>query len=32
MADFSGILSENDYESLKAHTNQARKEWNNTQL
>ena len=32
MVDFSGILSENDYESLKAHTNQARKEWNNTQL
>ena len=28
MADFSGILSENDYKSLKVHTNQARKEWN----
>jgi hypothetical protein len=28
MADFSGILSENDYQSLKAHTEQARKEWN----
>jgi hypothetical protein len=28
MADFSGILSENDYQSLKEHTEQARKEWN----
>ncbi len=28
MADFSGILSENDYQSLKSHTEQARKEWN----
>lgn len=30
MADFSGILSENDYQSLKAHTEQARTEWNTT--
>jgi glutathione peroxidase-family protein len=28
MASFSGILSENDYQSLKAHTEKARKEWN----
>ena len=28
MVDFCGILSENDYQSLKAHTEQARKEWN----
>lgn len=28
MADFSGILSETDYQSLKAHTEQARNEWN----
>lgn len=28
MADFSGILSDNDYQALKAHTEQARKEWN----
>ncbi len=28
MANFSGILSENDYQSLKTHTEQARKEWN----
>ncbi len=28
MADFSGILSEEDYLSLKSHTEQARKEWN----
>ena len=28
MADFSGILSENEYQALKAHTEQARKEWN----
>ena len=28
MADFSGILSENDYQALKSHTEQARKEWN----
>ena len=28
MADFSGVLSENDYQSLKEHTEQARKEWN----
>ena len=28
MADFSGIFSESDYQSLKTHTEQARKEWN----
>ena len=28
MADFSGNLSDNDYLSLKTHTEQARKEWN----
>jgi hypothetical protein len=28
MADFNGILSETDYLSLKAHTEQSRKEWN----
>jgi hypothetical protein len=28
MANFTGILSENDYQSLKSHTEQARKEWN----
>jgi len=28
MADFCGVLSENDYQSLKEHTEQARKEWN----
>jgi hypothetical protein len=28
MADFCGVLSENDYQSLKQHTEQARKEWN----
>ncbi len=28
MTDFSGILSENDYQALKSHTEQARKEWN----
>jgi hypothetical protein len=28
MANFNGILSENDYQSLKLHTDQARKEWN----
>jgi hypothetical protein len=28
MANFSGILSENDYKSLKSHTEKARKEWN----
>ena len=28
MADFCGTLSENDYQSLKQHTEQARKEWN----
>ena len=27
MADFSGILSDNDYQSLKTQTEQARKEW-----
>ena len=28
MADFNGILSENDYLSLKSHTDASRKEWN----
>ena len=28
MADFWGILSENDYQSLKEHTEKARQEWN----
>ena len=28
LADFTGVLSENDYQSLKIHTEQARKEWN----
>jgi hypothetical protein len=28
MAHFNGILSETDYQSLKDHTEQARKEWN----
>jgi hypothetical protein len=28
MADFTGILSDSDYQSLKSHTEQARKEWN----
>lgn len=28
MASFAGILSEKDYQSLKSHTEQARKEWN----
>ncbi len=28
MADFSGILSESDYLSLKEHTEKARNEWN----
>ena len=28
MADFSNILSETDYQSLKEHTEKARKEWN----
>ncbi|MFQ3576825.1 MAG: hypothetical protein SNJ77_10360 [Cytophagales bacterium] len=27
-ANFTGVLSENDYQSLKAHTEQGRKEWN----
>ena len=27
MADFAGVLSENDYQSLKSHTEQARKGW-----
>ena len=27
MANFSGIISENDYQSLKTYTEQARKEW-----
>ncbi len=28
MADFSGILSEKDFLSLKSHTEKSRKEWN----
>jgi len=28
MSDFCGILSEKEYQSLKEHTEQARKEWN----
>jgi hypothetical protein len=28
MADFRGILSENDYLSLKTHTEKSREEWN----
>ncbi len=28
LANFTGILSENDYQSLKSHTEKARKEWN----
>lgn len=28
MANFAGVLSENDYQALKSHTEQARKEWN----
>lgn len=28
MANFTGALTENDYQSLKSHTEQARKEWN----
>jgi hypothetical protein len=28
MADFWGILSENDYQSLKNHTEKSRQEWN----
>lgn len=27
MADFAGILSETDYQSLKSHTEIARREW-----
>ncbi|MCU0450464.1 MAG: hypothetical protein MUC97_11590 [Bernardetiaceae bacterium] len=27
MANFTGVLSESDYQSLKSHTEQARKEW-----
>lgn len=27
-ADFSGILSDEDYDALETHTEQARKEWN----
>jgi len=27
MKDFWGVLSEEDYKALKAHTEQARKEW-----
>jgi hypothetical protein len=29
LVNFMGVLSENDYQSLKLHTEQARKEWNN---
>lgn len=29
LVNFMGVLSENDYQSLKSHTEQARKEWNN---
>lgn len=28
LVNFMGVLSENDYQSLKLHTEQARKEWN----
>lgn len=28
MANFNGVLSENDYQSLKSYTDQARREWN----
>jgi len=28
MANFTGVLSESDYQSLKSDTEQARKEWN----
>jgi hypothetical protein len=28
LANFTGVLSENDYQSLKSYTEQARKEWN----
>jgi len=28
MADFAGVLSEKDYQALKSHAEQARKEWN----
>jgi hypothetical protein len=28
LADFWGILSESDYQSLKNHTEKARQEWN----
>jgi hypothetical protein len=28
MANFTGILSEDEYQSLKSHTEQARREWN----
>ncbi len=27
MADFAGVLSDADYQSLKSHTEQARREW-----
>ncbi len=30
MADFNGILSETDYQSLKTYTEEARSEWNRT--
>ena len=28
LADFTGTLSETEYQELKTHTEQARKEWN----
>jgi len=28
ITDFSGAISENDYQALKEHSEQARKEWN----
>jgi hypothetical protein len=28
MANFTGVLSDDEYQSLKSHTEQARKEWN----
>ncbi len=28
MADFCGVLLDNDYQSLKLHTQQSREEWN----
>lgn len=28
MANFNGVLSEDEFQALKSHTEQARKEWN----